>query len=481
MSQTGALAGLAAVFRPADPPREGRVAFWDPAGNDLPLGIGEQASLDLVVSGPKGVGTRSTPVIELPVAEAVPLLGRARTSGEAHPSAAFWGAAALIALQLVARGRLLPGVSPGGFDAWRVGPLDAADIDRVLHLAESMPPQARAIPLESAGAAGLRVPVAEDLVRAFLDAVADGMPRSPAAAKAHGTPLFAGKAPQQAGRLRSWADEVSAGLDTGVRISLRIELPESLGFRAVVQLHSLKDPTLVRDAAEVWAEDLAGFGPRARIDATLAIRRAARVWAPLNRLLDSVVPDRMELADEEVGDLLAGGAQRLSAAGVDLHWPRSLGRALTARAAITSADGPPSDMPKFFSGGATLDFSWQVALGNDPLTDEEMDRLAEATRPVVRLRDQWMLVDPELARKARERILKPVTPIDALSAALTGSTEIDGRQITVTPTRWLEDLRDKIADPDRVDGVVEAPAALQATLRDYQLRGLQWLVRMTSL
>jgi SNF2 family DNA or RNA helicase len=68
-----------------------------------------------------------------------------------------------------------------------------------------------------------------------------------------------------------------------------------------------------------------------------------------------------------------------------------------------------------------------------------------------------------------------------LSAALTGSTEVDGRQITVTSTRWLEDLRDKIADPDRVDGVVEAPAALQATLRDYQLRGLQWLVRMTSL
>ena len=77
---------------------------------------------------------------------------------------------------------------------------------------------------------------------------------SPAAAKAHGTPLFTAKAPQQASRLRSWADEVSAGLDTGVRISLRVEsfeVAESLGFRVVVQLHSLNDPTLVRDAAEV--------------------------------------------------------------------------------------------------------------------------------------------------------------------------------------------------------------------------------------
>ena len=488
---TGALAGLAAVFVPADPPRDGRMAFWDPAGGELPLGVGEQTSRDLVVNGPDGVDLQSVRMIELPVDEAVPILGRARTAPQSHPAAAFWGAASLIALQLVARGRLLPGVSPAGHDAWRVGPLDTPDIERILTLAESIPPEARALPLPHPPTNGsatstdsVWLPVGEELVRGFLDAVADGMPRSPAAAKAHGTPLFTAKAPQQASRLRSWADEVSAGLDTGVRISLRVEsfeVAESLGFRVVVQLHSLNDPTLVRDATEVWAEDVSGFGPRARIDATLAIRRAARVWSPLARLLESAVPDGMELSDEEVAGLLVTGAQRLTAAGVDLHWPRSLGRELTARAAITSADGPPSDLPKFFGGGATLDFSWQVALGNDPLTEAEMDKLAEATRPVVRLRDQWMLIDPELARKARERVLKPVTAIDALSAALTGSAELDGRQITITPTRWLDDLRAKIADPDRSDELVEAPAALQGTLRDYQLRGLQWLVRMTSL
>jgi len=299
------------VYRPADPPRDGRVAFWDPADGPLPLGIGELATWELVVADAEGIRTRAVRVIELPITEAVPILGRARTDQLAHPSAAFWGAAALIALQLVARGRLLPGVSPADHDAWRVGPLDPADVDRILNLAEVMPPEARAVPLSAANSGELRLWAAEDLVRAFLDGVADGMPRSPAAVQAHGTSLFTAKTPQQASRLRSWADEVSAGLDTGVRISLRIEMADSLGFGAVVQLHSLKDPTLVRDASEVWAQDVAGFGPRARIDATLAIRRAARVWSPLTRLLDAVVPGstrRLRSADTVMRTALVKGS-----------------------------------------------------------------------------------------------------------------------------------------------------------------------------
>jgi superfamily II DNA or RNA helicase len=464
------LTRCAVVFHPADPPREGRLVFRTPDDPEQAAGI-------------------DVPT-ELSVSAAVPILGRARTSADAHPAAAFWGAAALLALQLVARGRILPGVSAEGYDAWRVGPLEAGDIERIQQLARAMPPTARASAPSAASSASVASVAsgasAEELVRAFLDAVADGMPRSPAAAAAHGSPLFAAPAPQRVPQLRRWSDEVSAGLDTGVRISLRLDVSpgrdEAIGnFQAVVQLHSLSDPTLVRDSREVWSGGISGFGPRAQFDATLAIRRAARVWLPLARLLDAAVPADMSLSDEDVADLLAGGAQRLAAAGVDVHWPRSLGRKLTARAAIGVADAPPSDLPSFFGGDSTLAFSWQLALGDDPLTETEMDALAEATRPVVRLRDQWMLVAPELAAKARDRMLKPVAPIDALGAALTGTAEVDGREVQVAPGAWLDELRARIADPDRADDPPEAPEALAATLRDYQLRGLRWLVRMTSL
>ncbi|WP_157253742.1 DEAD/DEAH box helicase [Nonomuraea typhae] len=441
------------------------MAFLDPEGEALATVAHED-------------GTREVPVTRIPVADAVSHLARARTDASAHPAARFWGAAALVALQLVTRGRILPGVSKGDYDAWRAGPFDAADAARIRELADAMPAAARAVPL-SDGPDGPLLPDAETLVRAFLDAVADAMPRSPGAVRATGTTAFAALRPVKVPQLRPWAEEVSAGLDSGVRLSLRLECDDPVGgeFRAVVQLHSLADPSLVVDAADLWEGRDPGFGARARIETIIAIRRAARSWARLERLLESPVPDELTLSDGDVEDLLAGAATRLSAAGVDVHWPRSMVRGLSARAVLGDNEPAPSDLPSYLGGDRLTSFNWQLALGGQRLTAAEMDQLAEAHRPMVRLRDQWVLIDPGLALKARQRELKPLSGLDALGAALTGTVEVDGEQVEVEPSAWLRELRDRLAEPEEI-GV---PDGLAATLRDYQLRGLRWLARMTSL
>ncbi|MGY4995382.1 DEAD/DEAH box helicase [Streptomyces sp. 900105245] len=482
---------LASVYLPAPLPREGRVAFWDPDGGALPADGdtgGDPAELTVVRRHGGGVRRRQVPALTLPLAEALPLLVRARRDPAAHPATACWGAAALHALRLVARGRLLPGLTPSGHDAWRAGPLEPDDIAHLRAIAAALPPEGHAVPLTDPGP--LRLPEPEALVRSFLDAVADTLPRTPAAPHASGRP-FAAREAQALPQAHAWAAEVAAGMDAGVRISLRLDLSaydlfdagSADGARgagaAVVQVHSLADPTLVADAAALWAGEAdTAFGPRARVDAALAVRRAARVWQPLDRLAEQDVPDVLALSEEELGELLGVAASRLAAAGVAVHWPRDLARDLTAAAVVRPAPGSATDGTGFFESEDLLRFRWQLALGGEPLSEAEMDLLAEAHRPVVRLRDSWVLVDPALVRKARKRELGLLDPVDALSVALTGTAEVDGETVDAVPVGALATLRDRLTAGLRP---ADPPAGLAATLRDYQLRGLAWLDLMTSL
>ncbi|MFF9066496.1 DEAD/DEAH box helicase [Streptomyces sp. NPDC014891] len=568
------LARHSAVFLPAEPPRAGLIAFWssedddpdphtgagsgaagvgaagvhtvemsgvdlpgvdtvEPAGSDT-AGTADRTVVDITVVDAETLRPVAVPARVLPVRDALPLLARARFSDGASPSSAFWGAAALLALDLVSRGLLLPGLTPGDLDAWRAGPLGPEELASLRTLAASMPPEAHAAPLSPDEP--LLLPEPEALLRAFADAVADTLPRTPAAPLAAGGPAFAADAPHPIPGQRAWAADVAAVHDAGVRLSLRLELPgftaeseKAPDFRAVLQLRGVADPTLVADAAEVWAgsgRTAAAFGPRVRMDALLALRRAARAWPPLTPLLTAAVPDTVELDDEDVAELLGTAGRALAAAGVQVHWPRELADRLTASAVIGPLDGAATDgpdsaraqdgpagpgspagtagagggdatapgpdgvpdegrsaagLPSFLSANALLGFNWRFAVGDQELTRAELDLLAEAGRPLVRLRDRWVLVDPAEVRRARSRQGRPVTPVEALSAVLTGTTEIDGRPVEVAASGWLERLRERIADPEGGRPQVSPPAALTATLRDYQLRGLDWLHRMTSL
>ncbi|NEA50132.1 ATP-dependent helicase, partial [Streptomyces sp. SID10815] len=158
---------------------------------------------------------------------------------------------------------------------WRAGPLDPDDIAHLRAIAAAMPYEGHAVPLPGPGP--LRLPEPEALLRAFLDAVADTLPRTPAAPHTAGRP-FADRRPQRLPHAHDWAAEVAAGMDAGVRISLRLDLSAYELFdaedaenaeddkhgtdgaggtrrragAAVVQVHSLADPTLVADAAALW-------------------------------------------------------------------------------------------------------------------------------------------------------------------------------------------------------------------------------------
>ncbi|MFD8259537.1 DEAD/DEAH box helicase [Streptomyces griseoluteus] len=499
------LRSCTAVFLPGDPPRAGRMAFH--ADDDrLPADAPVEELLVVVPHG-RGARRRTVRAVVCPLADVLPLLLDELTERLA-PTSAAWRHAALYALNMAGRGLLLPGLSASGYDAWRLGPFAQEDAVWVRALTEALDPAAYATPVEQSdrGRRPLLLQDPYDRLRMFLDAVADLLPRTPAAVAAAGQAAFAGRDPRHLPGLWGWAARVADGRDAGVRLSLRIELPDAeeaqdgddeegwnaetpdrrrAGVRCVPQVHSLADPLLLADVAEVWRGTVEGFGPRERAGTEAGLRTAAEAWPALAGLLQQPEPDALVLDDGAFLDLLDGGISALARAGVVVHLPKDLARDLVAHAVVEPDSRSPEEEPDgagFFTPEALLSFRWELAVGDRTLTQVELDRLAQARRPLVRLRDQWVVVDDVLLRKARSRT-RDMRALEALTAVLTGAFEdADGSLAPVRPDGWLASLRDRLTAPEHAaDAELTPPAGLKATLRGYQLRGLAWLDRLTRL
>lgn len=460
-----------AVFVPSDPPREGVLALWGNGAGPTPV--------ELVL--PKGKAFQRTKVDAhvLPLPEAIPLL--LSVTEPAGPAIAAWSAAVNAALNLIARGRLLPSASSGGIDTWRVGPLDGADETLLRDLAAALPPEAHALPLS--GLKRVRLHSPETLIRALWDATADVLVRSPAALVVAGGPAFATPEPTllDAADLEWLAAQQPSGAHLQLRVEIREEDPEQYTFAGVLALRSAIDPSLVIDAATLWdAPDavLSRLGDQVEAQLLIALRRGARAWAPLGRALEAAAPAELTLTEDELVELLDTGSSALSAAGVEVLWPKGMfSEGIRVKASATPAPG--SEAAAAFRMTELLKFRWQLSVGGETLTEAEITALAEAKRPMIRLRGQWIRVDPGMLAKLRRRSSNTVTAAEALAAALAGTMEVDGERLEFSAPPAFSGLLDRIRRGP--SATVEVPMDLKATLRPYQRAGLGWLAEMTEL
>ncbi len=426
--------------------------------------------------------------IVMPIRGALPVLGKVRDQADIHPSVALLAGAALMGLQLVASGRFAP--DPEGRH-WQAAGLDATDEGRISDLA-----RARACD-------GFDQATAEGMVRGLLDAVVDTMPRTTPGRSRRG-PLgpagrpvvpatspddFSDRLQERIARIRARGRDDRPHL---VSISFRVEADEEElvagGVRLVMQVHAVDNAAHLADASELWAEtgpDAGhGFGERARTHAAIALRSAADAWPVLDRLLDLRVPDEITLDTDEILSLLDEGAAALTEAGHPVMWPKYLDRDVTQRVELGRQsssgirDEPLQD--GLFGPQSLFGFEWQLSLHGEELTDEEMDELARATGPIMKLRDNWVAVDSAVLKRARKRLIRTITPVQALAATLTGVVDIGEVPYEAVVGASLLEVRDRLRQAATGEPV-DTPEGLRADLRDYQRRGLTWLAELTSL
>jgi hypothetical protein len=443
---------------------------------------------------------------------------------EALPaSIATWTLASKLAIELLARERVVPTIARRGgrIEArWAAALSASEDAAKLAAIAASMSPAAHAVPLQPGRSLDVWAPDA--LVRAYLDAVIDALLR--ASQKTAALPAARGRrrpereawdarwraalvgkerAFEASGfeersvldELEGWS-EPALGARDRLRACFRLELPVEDGAVFVLRfvLQSPDDPSLLIDASEVWktrSRSLQRLGRAFRDpQETLlqALGRASLLYAPIERALDWMRPESIELSPEEAWTFLGEGAAALGDAGFGVIVPTELTSAGQRRLRLRARIGGAHKVAGAVAGAAQLgmeeliEVDWQAAIGDQLLSDRDIALLAKLKAPLVRFRGAWTAIDQRELREIRERIAagpSRMRQVDALQAVLAGELREGELPVTVEAEGSLAEMLARL----RQGAVTElrAPAALCATLRPYQERGLAWLVTMASL
>jgi SNF2 family DNA or RNA helicase len=452
---------------------------------------------------------------------------------------AWWSRALRFAGSLVARQQYLAGMALEGerFVAQWQPVFVGADRERLAGLVRGMPDAARAVtasqiasPPEESAEGVLRRFVTRSvdyLVRGAQDAVPRsvrpsrprtakaGRGRKPAFESVHDAWLHSlrsadavvdydsAELTQLARQIEQWRRPIEVAVESPIQLCFRLEEPaEPLEpadadgpaarqsnpdwyVRFLLQPHD--DPSLLVPAADVWtgkaartalARHFAGKIPEFVLS---CLGQAAGICPDVAAGLKTARPEGYSLDTTGAFEFLTEKAMTLEQAGyavlLPAWWTRKGTKTrLTAHAQVKS--------PKMQGGsGLSLDdivqFDWEIALGDQRLSLEELERLARIKAPLVQLRGQWVQVSSEEIRTAlafwKAKRSRKATVRDVVQMALGGRGAEGGLDFGgVQASGAVEDLLERLREPARVE-MLETPPAFAGTLRPYQQRGYSWL------
>ncbi|HET9772309.1 MAG TPA: SNF2 helicase-associated domain-containing protein, partial [Acidimicrobiia bacterium] len=269
-------------------------------------------------------------------------------------------------------------------------------------------------------------------------------------------------------------------------------------WRVEILLQSTEDPSLLVPAGDVWHDGPAfeAFRPLVPDPAghlRTDLNRAVRLWPGLDAALKEADPEGLELDAAGAQRFLSDAAPLLEQAGFGIlvpPWWRNtprLGLRLRARPRPAGVSGPT---PGGIGLAGLCDYDYEVAVGDTTLSVQELQALAEAKAPLVRLRGRWVELRAGDVERALAILTRPagapaparpdMTAADVLRVGLglDPPPSLDLPVVGVVADGWLGALLGTGSDADAAEERVEArptPAGFNGVLRPYQERGLAWL------
>jgi SNF2 family DNA or RNA helicase len=451
---------------------------------------------------------------------------------------AFLTKAMHFAAALVARQQFLPGVQRAGttyFARW-VPVFSGSDADRLSRLARAMPSACKAIRRDADSPPGIS---SATLLSSFVGGMVDELVRSSSSSSSaaerlapipskgrkkgpvfdsihdqwlHALRSFDGKMEESEAELarfalqvEDWHRPVTSAAASAFRLCFRLDEPEPVEEaapprkrgRAIQQspedwtvhylLQAADDPSLLVPAEHVWTAKGRGASVlkrenfNAREYLLSALGQASSLCPNIEASLEGAAPAGYRLDTGGAHEFLTQRAWALEQAGfgtlLPAWWTRKGTKLkLTARAAVNS--------PKMqASAGLSLDtivqFNWELALGGEPLTFKELQDLAALKSGLVKVRGQWVELNPEEIQAAvdfwKKQAKGEATAREVVRMALgaqgaPGSIPFEGVRATGWIAKVLSELEGRTPFEE-----LPTPRRFEGTLRPYQVRGYSWL------
>lgn len=266
-------------------------------------------------------------------------------------------------------------------------------------------------------------------------------------------------------------------------------------WRLSFSLISSESPPTILRAEEIWSDASGRAGERRAAAAEQAaetllaeLGRASRLYPRLERALSEGNPTGLDLDTSEAYSFLSEYMPLLDESGVKVLAPEWWGQPasrLGARLLIDSEDLPASPLAltdaqaSRFGLSSLVRYQWQLAVGDQPLSLESFQSLAQRGTPIVRIGGRWV----EIRREDLERGVKylrenpggETTLLEALRLAQGTSGRDASIQVLGVDSRgWVAEIFGPASISERLEQLRQ-PARFQGTLRPYQLAGLSWL------
>ncbi len=175
----------------------------------------------------------------------------------------------------------------------------------------------------------------------------------------------------------------------------------------------------------------------------------------------------------------------LAQAGMEVNLPEGMENVIIPRASINAKikEKRLSDIEEFFSLqnnssislDEIMDFSIEVALGNEKISAEEFRELAKNTNGLIEYKGKFILIDKEETDKLLSRLKKPdfvMNKMELLHHALSGKIDDYDFDYDAAFARIVSNFT-KVED-------IALPKNLQGKLRPYQEIGYRWLYTNTT-